>query len=124
MASGRPGWEPAGLVREELSALYRGRGESWAGMGRWVEGLKDAEGSVECKAGVQVGPHGKTGKGNVGAWVLGGRCLGEMGRWGEVVRWCERGVAVEGGEGEGRELVRMAGEARKREEEGWVKGLR
>src|SRR5436190_24211988 len=37
MASGRPVWEPAGLVREELSGLFLGRGESYAGHRAWGE---------------------------------------------------------------------------------------
>ncbi len=119
MASGRPAWEPAGLVREELSILYVARGQSYAGDSKWVEAWKDAEMSVECKAGPQQLPNGQKGPGNVKAWVLGGRCLGEMGRWGEVVEWLEKGVEVEGvsnapGQGEdGKEMLRMLDAARK-----------
>ena len=129
MASGRPAWEPAGLVREELSPLFLGRGESHAGNRAWVEGWKDAEKSTECKAGPAVGPQGQKGPGNVKAWVLGARCLGEMGRWGECVEWGERGLEVEGlsagaapGQGEDvKELQRLLAQARKEVEKGGVR---
>jgi translocation protein SEC72 len=131
MASGRPGWEPVGLVREELSVLFLGRGESHAGNRAWVEGWKDAERSVECKAGPAAGPQGQKGPGNVKAWVLGARCLGEMGRWGEGLGWCEKAVEVEGvsvggvaGAGQGedaKELLRLLGQARKEGERGGVR---
>ena len=137
MAAGRPAWEPVGLVREELSALFLGRGESWAGTRAWVEGWKDAERSVECRAGPAVGPQGQKGPGNVRAWVLGARCLVEMGRWAEGVEWCERGVEVEGisgggggggggvaaaGQGEdAKELLRFLAQARKEAEKSGVR---
>jgi translocation protein SEC72 len=119
MASGRPAWEPVGLVREELSALFLGRGGSHAGNRAWVEGWKDAEKSTECKAG----------PGNIKAWVLGARCLGEMGRWGECVEWAERGSEVEGltagaapGQGEdAKELQRLLAQARKEFEKSGVR---
>jgi translocation protein SEC72 len=119
MASGRPAWEPVGLVREELSALFLGRGGSHTGNRAWVEGWKDAEKSTECKAG----------PGNIKAWVLGARCLGEMGRWEECVEWAERGLEVEGlsagaapGQGEDvKELQRLLAQARKEFEKGGVK---
>ena len=119
MASGRPVWEPVGLVREELSVLFLGRGGSHTGNRAWVEGWKDAEKSTECKAG----------PGNIKAWVLGARCLGEMGRWGECVEWAERGLEVEGlsaaaapGQGEdAKELQRLLAQARKEFEKGGVR---
>ena len=129
MASGRPAWEPVGLVREELAALFVGRGESWAGERKWVEAWKDAERSVECRSGAAVGPQGQKGPGNVKAWVLGGRCLVEMGRWGEAVEWCQRGCEVEGvgvssvpGQGEeAKELQRLLAQATREAEKGAVR---
>jgi translocation protein SEC72 len=119
MASGRPAWEPVGLVREELAALFLGRGGSYTANRAWVEGWKDAEKSTECKAG----------PGNIKAWVLGARCLGEMGRWGECVDWAERGLEIEGlsagaapGQGEdAKELQRLLAQARKELDKGGVR---
>ena len=129
MAAGRPGWEPVGLMREELAALFLGRGESYAGERKWVDGWKDAERSVECKAGPAVGPQNQKGPGNVKAWVLGGRCLGEMGRRGEAVEWCEKGAEVEGigasatpGQGEDtKELQKLLAQGRRELEKGGVR---
>jgi hypothetical protein len=114
-----------------LSALFLGRGESHVGSRAWVEAWKDAERSVECKAGPAVGPLGLKGAGNVKAWVLGARCLGEMGRWAECIGWCEKGVDVEGvsvggvaaaGQGEdARELLRLLAQARKEAERAVVR---
>lgn len=129
MAGSRPAWEPAGLVREELSALYAGRAAAGIAQQRWVEAYKDAQMSTECKAGPAVGPQGQRGPGNTAAWVLGSRCLGEMGRWGEVVEWLERGVEVEGvgaggaaGQGDdGKTMVKLLAEARKEADKGAVR---
>ena len=66
-------------------------------LGLWAEGAADAATSVELK---RVG----NGKG----WWRRGRCLVEMGRWGEARGWVGEGRGVEGGEGElgglGREI--------------------
>lgn len=77
MALGRPLWEPSGLVREELAALYANRAQAQMAMREWAEGAVDAELSLECKR-----------VGNPKAWWRWGKCLCEMGRWeeaGEVV---------------------------------------
>ena len=123
MASSRPSWEPVGLVREELAALFRGRAESEIAQSHWVEGWKDAESSVECRAGVPPNiPPGQQVPGNKRAWVLGSRCLTEMGRRDSALGWLEKGVNVEGTDGdEGKELLRCLGEARRQVEKGGFK---
>lgn len=107
MAAGRPSWEPVGLIREELSGLYRDRAQAHMGIREWVEGWKDCEASVECKR-----PQGEKGK----VWWRGGKCLLEMGRYGEAVDWLERGVDCEAGlQGEdGREMRGLLAEAKKK----------
>lgn len=90
MALSRPGWEPVALAREELAGLFANRAQAYMGMGKWVEGLVDARCSVECK-----------GVGNVKGWWRAGRCLGEMGRWEEAKNVIEKGLELEGREGEG-----------------------
>ena len=126
MAGGRPAWEPITLIREELSALYRERAASHVELRNWVDGWKDSEASIECKR-----PQGLNlpGKGN--AWARGGKCLMELGRFGEAVEWLGRGVDCEGvgaqiGQGkaggeEGKELRDMLAEAGRRA--GEIKGL-
>lgn len=42
MALQRPLWEPAALVREEVSMLYANRAQSHMAMGNWPEGAVDA----------------------------------------------------------------------------------
>ncbi|KAL9111112.1 MAG: hypothetical protein Q9227_004375 [Pyrenula ochraceoflavens] len=112
MAAGRPGWEPVGLVREELSLLYSNRAQSFMAMSDWVSGWKDAEQSVECKR-----------NGNQKAWWRAGKCLGEMGRWADAVNWLEKAVEVEGKDGEGgKELVSLLAETRKERERGSLLG--
>lgn len=110
MAVARPGWEPVGLIREELSGLYRDRAQAHMGIRGWVEGWKDCEASVECKR-----PQGEKGK----VWWRGGKCLMEMGRSGEAVDWLERGVDCEAGlQGEdGREMRALLREARTKAEQ-------
>lgn len=94
MALGRPGWEPAGLTREEVSGLFANRAQTYMALREWASGLVDARVSVECK-----------GSGNVKGWWRGGKCLGEMGRWEEAREFVNRGLEVEGRGGEGgREL--------------------
>lgn len=113
MATARPGWEPVGLAREELALMYLSRAAANAGVQNWVEGLKDAECSLECKSGPSNGPNGEKIPGNPKAYIVGGRCLMEMGRWQDAVEWLERALEVEGKEGDdGRELVRQLAEAR------------
>lgn len=113
MASSRPPWEPAGLVREELATCYLERATAHVLNREWVEGWKDAESSTECKRGVQQGPQGQKIPGNPRGFVLGGKCLVELGRWDEAVGFLEKGIEVEGNEGPvGAEMVKLLQEAR------------
>ncbi|KAL9098899.1 MAG: hypothetical protein Q9163_005526 [Psora crenata] len=89
MALGRPGWEPAGLVREEAGLLFANRAQAYMAASMWPEGAADAETSVELK---------KVGNGK--AWWRRGRCLVEMGRWQEAGDWVREGLEIEGNEGE------------------------
>jgi translocation protein SEC72 len=84
MASGRPGWEPSGLVREELSHLYSNRAQAHMGSNNWPEGAVDAQCSVELKK-VQ----------NSKAWWRRGKCLLEMGRVEEARDWVAEGLEFE-----------------------------
>ncbi|KAK5019044.1 hypothetical protein BJ546DRAFT_960895 [Cryomyces antarcticus] len=94
MAQGRPPWEPAGLVREELSALYSNRAQAYMGMQAWPEGAIDAECSTELKR-----------VGNAKAWWRRGRCLVEMGRLEEAKEWVARAIDFENGEQELKTLL-------------------
>lgn len=85
MALERPSWEPAGLVREEVSALYANRAQAHMAIQAWPEGSIDAECSLECKK-VQ----------NPKAWWRKGRCLMEMGRLEEAADWVKQGLEFEG----------------------------
>jgi translocation protein SEC72 len=117
MAAGRPGWEPMGLAREELAHMYLSRAGAHADVQNWPEALKDAECSLECKRGPGQGPNGEKVPGNAKAYIVGGRCLMEMGRWQEAVEWLEKAIDIEGKEGDdGRELMRRLTEAKKRTE--------
>ncbi|KIW62157.1 hypothetical protein PV04_10358 [Phialophora macrospora] len=117
MAAGRPGWEPMGLAREELAHMYLSRAGAHADVQNWPESLKDAECSIECKRGPGQGPNGEKVPGNAKAYIVGGRCLMEMGRWQEAVEWLEKAIEIEGKEGDdGRELMRRLTEAKKRAE--------
>lgn len=84
MASERPSWEASGLVREELSALYNNRAQAHMAQQAWVEGMLDAEVSVELKK-----------VGNVKGWWRRGQCLREMGRLGEAEEWVKQGLEFE-----------------------------
>ncbi|GAB7342476.1 hypothetical protein MBLNU457_g0675t1 [Dothideomycetes sp. NU457] len=84
MAIQRPVWEPAGLVREELSQLYGNRAQAYMAMGNWAEGAVDAECAVELKK-----------VGNVKGWWRRGKCLLEMGRLEEGREWLREGVEFE-----------------------------
>ncbi|EMR67435.1 hypothetical protein MGN70_002585 [Eutypa lata] len=89
MALGRPLWEPQGLVREEVAALYANRAQARMALQRWADAAVDAEASVEAKR-----------VGNGKAWWRRGRCLLEMGRLDEAKEWVGRGLELEGDEGE------------------------
>ncbi|KAF2766806.1 hypothetical protein EJ03DRAFT_329814 [Teratosphaeria nubilosa] len=84
MASERPAWEPSGLIREELSALYNNRAQAYMQIQGWAEAMVDAEASVECKR-----------VGNVKGWFRRGQCLREMGRLEEAREWVKSGVEFE-----------------------------
>jgi translocation protein SEC72 len=84
MAVGRPQWEPAGLTREELAALYANRAQAQMAMSNWPEGMVDAECSVQMKT-----------VGNAKAWWRKGRCLFEMGRFEEGRDWVSRALEFE-----------------------------
>lgn len=96
MASQRPAWEPAGLVREELAQCFMDRANAGIMARDWAQAWVDAQCSVECKKGVQQGPGGQRLAGNPGGFALGGKCLTEMGRWEEALDWLQTGVDVEG----------------------------
>jgi translocation protein SEC72 len=114
MAAGRPSWEPMGLAREELALMYLSRAGALSDVQNWPEALKDAECSLECKRGPGQGPNGERVPGNAKAYIVGGRCLMEMGRWQDAVEWLEKAIEVEGMEGEdGRELMRRLIESKK-----------
>lgn len=117
MAAGRPGWEPMGLAREELAMMYFSRAAANSDSQNWPEGLKDAECSIECKRGPGQGPNGEKVPGNAKAYIVGGRCLMEMGRWKDAVDWLEKAIEIEGNQGDdGRELMRRLTEAKKHTE--------
>lgn len=87
MASGRPLWEPSGLVREELTQLYANRAQAYMAGNFWAEGAVDAQCSVELKKGQ-----------NAKAWWRRGRCLLEMGRVEEAREWISEALEFEGQE--------------------------
>ncbi|KAI9888858.1 MAG: hypothetical protein M1814_006208 [Vezdaea aestivalis] len=89
MALGRSGWEPAGLVREEVAILYANRAQAHMAMSNWAEGAVDAETSVEMKK-----------VGNVKGWWRRGRCLYEMGRFEEAKDWVGQGLELESKDGD------------------------
>lgn len=84
MAFGRPLWEPASLVRDDLSVLYSNRSQSYIAQQMWPEGLVDAKLSVACSP-VK----------NSKSWYRGGRCLNEMARYEEAKDWLEKGIEIE-----------------------------
>lgn len=117
MAASRPGWEPIGLVREELALAYMSRSAAYVDQQMWVEGLKDAEASLECKRGPQTAPNGEKVPGNPQSFLLGGRCLSEMGKWGDAMKWYLRAIDTEGPDNRfGSELVRLYQEAKEKAE--------
>ncbi|EQL04216.1 tetratricopeptide repeat domain containing protein [Ophiocordyceps sinensis CO18] len=95
MALTRPLWEPAALVREEVSGLLANRAQAHMAMSNWPEGAVDAEGSVEARR-----------VGNAKGWWRRGRCLVEMGRLEEAREWVRSGLEVEGEEAELVSLLR------------------
>lgn len=104
MAQQRPLWEPAGLVREELGALYANRAQAYMAQQMWPEGWVDAQSSVECM-------EQDNGKG----WWRGGKCLAEMGRWEEASDWVGKALEIEAKNSEvGKELASLMEDIEKR----------
>lgn len=101
MALGRPGWEPASLVREEASALFSLRAQAYVQAGMWPEGAADARCCVELVRRMGGGSGGASGGASGSsekkAYVQRGRCLVEMGRWEEAREWVREGMEVAGG---------------------------
>ncbi|KAI1746047.1 tetratricopeptide repeat domain-containing protein [Xylaria scruposa] len=89
MALGRPLWEPQGLVREEVAALYANRAQAHMALLDWPEAAADAEASVEAKR-----------QGNAKAWWRRGKALLEMGRLEESREWVRKALELEGEEAE------------------------
>ncbi|KAI0871164.1 tetratricopeptide repeat domain-containing protein [Hypoxylon argillaceum] len=89
MALGRPLWEPQGLVREEVAALYANRAQAYMALQAWPEAAADAEASVEARR-----------VGNAKAWWRRGKALVEMGRLDEAREWVRKGLETEGDEAE------------------------
>lgn len=87
MALGRVAWEPQGLVREEVAALYSNRAQTYMAMREWSDGLLDAEASVEMRK-----------VGNAKAWWRKGKCLMEMGRLDEASKWLASALDFETGD--------------------------
>ncbi|KAI5295269.1 hypothetical protein KEM52_001859 [Ascosphaera acerosa] len=101
MALGRPLWEPANLVREELAVLYSNRAQAYVAQRMWPEGLVDAQTSISCSP-VK----------NTKAWYRGGKCLVEMTRWEEAKEWLEKAIEVETATSDGsKELQKLLDEA-------------
>jgi translocation protein SEC72 len=93
-------WEPAQVVREEVSALYANRAQANMAMNNWAEGSVDAQCSVEMKK-----------VGNAKAWWRRGKCLMEMGRLEEAKDWVGKALEVEGEE---EDLSKLAVEIQER----------
>lgn len=81
MAKTRPGWEPAGLVREEIAALYSNRAQAYMSMREWADGAVDAQASVEMRA-----------VNNTKGWFRRSKCLVEMGRLDEAHEAVSKGL--------------------------------
>jgi len=101
MASGRPLWEPSGLVREELCQLYANRAQAYMAGSNWPEGAVDAHCSVELKK-----------VGNAKAWWRRGKCLLEMSRVEEAKEWVSEALEFEGQE---QDLVSLMEEIKKKD---------
>lgn len=84
MAASRPFWEPAGLVREELSQLYGNRAQAYMAQQMWPEGSLDAYCSTELKK-----------VGNVKGWWRRATCFKEQHRLEEAFDIVKEGVEFE-----------------------------
>jgi translocation protein SEC72 len=116
MASARPDWEPVGLKRDELAGCYLSRALAYAELREWVDALRDAKCSTECKKGPTVTPQGQRIYGNPKAFTVGGKALLEMGRTEEAVEWLENGVQTEGNQGtdDTKNLAKMLDDAKEK----------
>ncbi|EKV14328.1 hypothetical protein PDIG_33440 [Penicillium digitatum PHI26] len=100
MGLNRPGWEPMGIAREELSGLYANRAQAQMAMQAWPEALIDAKASVDSKP-----------VGNVKAWWRIAKCLAEMTRYEEARKFLHKSLDIEGKDSEGgKELFALLGE--------------
>ncbi|KAJ5441970.1 Tetratricopeptide TPR2 [Penicillium cf. griseofulvum] len=100
MALSRPGWEPVGVAREELSGLYANRAQAQMALQAWPEALIDAKSSVDSKP-----------IGNVKAWWRIAKCLAEMSRYEEARKFLHKALDIEGKDSEGgKELFALLGE--------------
>jgi translocation protein SEC72 len=95
MALGRPAWEPAGLVRDEVAGLYSNRAQAHMAQQNWAEGAVDALSSVEVKK-----------VGNAKAWWRRGKCLLEMSRLDEALEWVDQSLEFENGEADLQSLMK------------------
>jgi len=102
MAGGRPGWEPNGLAREELAALFANRAQAHMAGRAWPEAAVDAHCSVELKR-----------VGNPKAWWRRGLCLLEMGRLDDAAAWVAEAIEFEGPD---QELVQLLEDIKKKQE--------
>lgn len=100
MALSRPGWEPVGVAREELSGLYANRAQAQMALQAWPEALVDAKASVDSKP-----------VANVKAWWRIAKCLAEMSRYEEARKFLHKSLDMEGKDSEGgKELFALLGE--------------
>ncbi|KAJ5836485.1 Tetratricopeptide TPR2 [Penicillium robsamsonii] len=100
MGLSRPGWEPVGVAREELSGLYANRAQAQMALQAWPEALVDAKASVDSKP-----------VGNVKAWWRIAKCLAEMSRYEEARKFLHKSLDIEGKDSEGgKELFALLGE--------------
>jgi translocation protein SEC72 len=100
MALSRPGWEPVGVAREELSGLYANRAQAQMALQAWPEALIDAKSSVDSKP-----------IGNVKAWWRIAKSLAEMSRYEEARKFLHKALDIEGKDSEGgKELFALLGE--------------
>ncbi|OQE12229.1 hypothetical protein PENVUL_c001G04858 [Penicillium vulpinum] len=100
MGLSRPGWEPVGVAREELSGLYANRAQAHMALQNWADALVDAKASVDSKP-----------VGNVKAWWRIAKALSEMTRYEEARKFLHKALDIEGRDSEGgKELFGLLGE--------------
>lgn len=99
MALGRPAWEPASLVRDEVALLYSNRAQAYMAQQLWAEAWVDVQTSVELSP-----------MDNSKAWWRGGKCLTEMMRWEEAMVWVRKGLETENGGESSKDLISLLGD--------------